>query len=118
MNKYKYIQYMEKKALSPLTTMLSGVAAGGTLGTGAAWWNNDDNYMNKALIGAGIGSIPGLIQAIQQYARSYKDISFGNKPGLKWYEPFTLDPKKLIEKSPSYRRNIRPLVYKDRLESR
>ncbi len=50
MNKYIYRQYMEKKAISPLFSMLGGATAGGAIGTGATWWNGDDNYARNAIV--------------------------------------------------------------------
>ena len=94
-----------KQAVSPLATALTGAILGGAIGSGAALWNKDEN-LNKPLIGILLGSIPGLAQAVQQYARSYDDIN----TNINVLDPLLLDPAVLKDKSPKFKRRINALI--------
>ena len=100
---------MEKQALSPLVIALTGATLGGALGAGVSAWK-DDKDSKKPLIGALIGALPGLATAVQQYARTYDDISLKDPNGVGILDPLLLDAEALGRKSSIYRDRLDNLI--------
>ena len=124
------IKHRVKKALAPIKNMAIGAGIG--LGTGALvdfFMNNKakegDNYnaLRRPLLFALLGATPGLLQGSLQYTGSIGDKGLKHinpklDSSLEWYEPFTLDQKELMSKSPVYNSHIKSLIHNYRLDTK
>ena len=119
-----------KQALAPIKNMAIGAGIG--LGTGALvdfFMNNKDkekenyNALRRPLLYAALGTLPGLLQGSLQYTGSVgnkglKHLSPKLDSAIKWYDPFMLDQKDLMAKSPIYKSHVKSLVHNYRLDTK
>ena len=105
-----------KKASSPLTTLAIGAALGAGAGELTDFVHSKITGKKRKkgwkapVIGALIGSIPGVAKAIHNYSNSKGDIGFSDNKSLSILDPLTMDIKDLKEKSPVVKYRVNSLI--------